>query len=48
MKSITLNMTKYHDLAPLINPVLNILILCAKVRAFYELITLYIKVITVL
>ena len=32
-------MTSYHDLAPLINSVLNILllVLCAKVRAFYEI-----------
>ena len=30
-------MTSYHDLAPLINSVLNILLLCAKVRAFYEI-----------
>ena len=28
-------MTTYHDLAPLINSVLNTLVLCAKERAFY-------------
>ena len=28
-------MTRYQDLAPLINSVLIILVLCAKVRAYY-------------
>ena len=35
---ITVNISEYawyYDMAPLINSVLNILVLCAKVRAFF-------------